>query len=112
MEFVYNLRNFELRDGLKEHFDKGLKGLNRALKIFGHFEKKGDILIDRLPRGQYMARVYLHLPKHHVEAVEVGQSPLKALELAANKAKNQVLKIKNGYSKFHNPNVVLFTRQS
>ena|SRR3989344_3251690 len=97
MEFIYNLRNFEATEGLREHFEKKLQGLKRALKTFGHFEKKGDILIEKLPRGQYLARIYMHLGKHHFQSTETGCSPVEALHRATDQIRTQALKIKENY---------------
>lgn len=110
MEFVYNLRNFEAGEELKEHFEKRLNGLKRILQTFGHFEKRASILIDKLPKGQYLARVNLHLPKHHIEAEDTGYTPVEALHEAVDNARTQVIKIKESYAKFHNPEGALFRR--
>lgn len=107
MEFVFNIRNFEPDEGLKEHFNKRIRGLNTVLKVFGHFEKKGEILIDKLPKGQFLARINLHLPKHHIEAEETGYSPLEAIHDAVDNAKAQVIKIKERNLSFHKRKAVL-----
>lgn len=104
MEFIYNVRNFEAGEDIKAHFEKKLQSLKRVLKTFGHFERKGDILIGKLPKGQYLARIDLHLPKHHIEAKEVGYTPLEAMHEAARNARSQVLKIKERYLDFQTPN--------
>jgi ribosome-associated translation inhibitor RaiA len=91
MEFVYNLSQVNMENGLKEKFEKRLHGLKRAIKTVGHFEKKGDIIIDKLPRGQYLARIYIHLPVHHIKTEAKGYSPFSTLHKAADRAKSQII---------------------
>jgi ribosome-associated translation inhibitor RaiA len=90
----YTIRNFEPGIEIHDRFTHTVNGLNCLLNKYAHYEKKGSIVIEKLPKNQYLAHINLQLPGMHIDSREKSFSPEHALRLAVKQTKLQILKHK------------------
>jgi ribosome-associated translation inhibitor RaiA len=101
MEFLLNAKNFEVSDEMLHKLNHVVRKLKRPMMTLAHFEKAGDVVIEKFPAGEFRAKIHFHLPKHSIAVEKSGFSVEQAVNRAALDVREKILKIKELHKSTH-----------